>query len=119
MLEELDALWLNLVEPQIDGKVVAYLSSSHPDYKKLIKKQDELIRNYPVLVSIEVGDDEIALSREEHQAFKEYMDNQTEMEVLEKSYSVYYAQAAVFSYQELLKELYREMNQNAECQEDE
>lgn len=119
MLEELDALWLNLVEPQIDGKVVSYLSSCHPDYKRLMKIQDELIRKYPVLVAIEVSDEKISLSREEHKAFREYMDNQTEMEVLEKSYSVYYAQAAVFSYQELLKELYREMNQNAECQEDE
>lgn len=33
MQEKLDALWLEILEPQIDGKVVSYLSSRHPDYK--------------------------------------------------------------------------------------
>lgn len=47
------------------------------------------------------------------------MDNQTEMEVLEKSYSVYYAQAAMLSYKELLKKLYQEINRAEECKEDE
>lgn len=119
MQEKLDVLWLEILEPQIDGKVVSYLSSCHPDYRKLRRRQEELVERYPSIIALEVGDDEITLSKREHQALREYMDNQTEMEVLEKSYSVYYAQAAVFSYKELLKKLYQEINREEECQEDE
>lgn len=110
MQEKLDALWLEILEPQIDGKVVAYLSDQHPEYKKLRRRQEELVMRYPSIIALEVGDDEITLSKKEHQALREYMDNQTEMEVLEKSYSVYYVQASMLSYKELLKKLYREIN---------
>lgn len=110
MQEKLDALWLEIFEPQIDGKVVSYLSDCHPVYKKLRSRQEELTGIYPSIIALEIGDEEMTLSKEEHQAFREYMDNQTEMEVLEKSYSVYYAQAAMFSYKDLLQELYREIN---------
>ena len=89
MQQKLDALWLEILEPQIDGKVVSYLSGCHPNYRKLRCRQKELIDEYPSIIALEVGDDEITLSKREHQAFREYMDNQTEMEVLEKSYSVY------------------------------
>ena len=119
MQEKLDALWLEILEPQIDGKVVSYLSSRHPDYKKLRCRQEELVERYPSIIALEVGDDEITLNKREHQALREYMDNQTEMEVLEKSYSVYYAQAAMLSYKELLKKLYQEINRAEECKEDE
>lgn len=119
MQEKLDALWLEIIEPQIDGKVVSYLSSCHPVYKKLRRRQEELVERYPSIIDLEVGDDEITLSKREHQALREYMDNQTEMEVFEKSYSVYYAQAAMLSYKELLKKLYQEINREEECQEDE
>lgn len=110
MQEKLDALWLEILEPQIDGKVVAYLSDQHPEYKKLRRRQEELVMRYPSIIALEVGDDEITLSKKEHQALREYMDNQTEMEVLEKSYSVYYVQASMLSHKELLKKLYREIN---------
>lgn len=119
MQKKLDALWLEILEPQIDGKVVSYLSSCHPDYKKLRRRQEELVEGYPSIIALEVGDDEITLSKREHQALREYLDNQTEMEVLEKSYSVYYAQAAMLFYKELLKKLYQEINREKECQEDE
>lgn len=119
MQEKLDALWLEILEPQIDGKVVSYLSSCHPVYKKLRRRQEELVERHPSIIALEVNDDEITLSKREHQALREYMDNQTEMEVLEKSYSVYYAQAATLSYNELLKKLYQEINWEEECQEDE
>ena len=119
MQKKLDALWLEILEPQIDGKVVSYLSSCHPDYKKLRRRQEELVEGYPSIIALEVGDDEITLSKREHQALREYLDNQTEMEVLEKSYSVYYAQAAMLFYKELLKKLYQEINRAEECKEDE
>ncbi len=119
MQKKLDALWLEILEPQIDGKVVSYLSSCHPDYKKLRRRQEELVEGYPSIIALEVGNDEITLSKREHQALREYLDNQTEMEVLEKSYSVYYAQAAMLFYKELLKKLYQEINREEECQEDE
>lgn len=119
MQEKLDTLWLEILEPQIDGKVVSYLSSCHPVYKKMRRRQEELVERYPSIIDLEVGDDEITLSKREHQALREYMDNQTEMEVFEKSYSVYYAQAAMLSYKELLKKLYQEINREEECQEDE
>ena len=119
MQEKLDALWLEVFEPQIDGKVVSYLSSRHPDYKKLRCRQEELVKRYPTIIALEIGDDEISLNKEEHRALREYMDNQTEMEVLEKSYSVYYAQAAMLSYKELLKKLYQEINREEKCKEDE
>ena len=79
MQEKLDALWLEILEPQIDGKVVSYLSSRHPDYKKLRCRQEELVERYPSIIALEVGDDEITLNKREHQALREYMDNQTEM----------------------------------------
>lgn len=110
MQEKLDALWLEILEPLIDGKVVSYLSDQHPEYKKLRRRQEELVMRYPSIIALEVGDDEITLSKKEHQALREYMDNQTEMEVLEKSYSVYYVQASMISYKELLKKLYQEIN---------
>ena len=110
MQEKLDALWLAILEPQIDGKVVSYLSDQHPEYKKLRRRQEELVMRYPSIIALEVGDDEITLGKKEHQALREYMDNQTEMEVLEKSYSVYYVQASMLSYKELLKKLYQEIN---------
>lgn len=119
MQEKLDTLWLEILEPQIDGKVVSYLSSCHTAYIKLRRRQEELVERYPSIIALEVGDDEITLSKREHQALREYMDNQTEMEVLEKSYSVYYAQAATLSYNELLKKLYQEINREEEYQEDE
>lgn len=83
------------------------------------RRQEELVEGYPSIIALEVGDDEITLSKREHQALREYLDNQTEMEVLEKSYSVYYAQAAMLFYKELLKKLYQEINREEECQEDE
>lgn len=83
MQEKLDALWLEILEPQIDGKVVSYLSSCHPVYKKLRRRQEKLVERYPLIIALEVNDDEITLSKREHQALREYMDNQTEMEVLE------------------------------------
>ena len=97
MQEKLDALWLEILEPQIDGKVVSYLSSRHPDYKKLRCRQEELVKRYPTIIALEIGDDEISLNKEEHRARRENRDTQTEMEVLEKSYSGYSAQAAMLS----------------------
>lgn len=111
MQEQLDALWMEVMEPQIDGKVVSYLSACHPDYKKLLGRQIELTIKYPIIAAIETNEEEITLSSEEHRAFREYMDNQTEIETLEKAYSFFYGQAAKVLYTELLKELYQDINQ--------
>ncbi len=75
MQEKLDALWLEIFEPQIDGKVVSYLNDCHPVYTKLRSIQEELTEMYPSIIPLEIGDEEMILSKEEHQAFREYMDN--------------------------------------------
>lgn len=115
MVEKLDALWLEVIEPQIDGKAITYLKACHPDYKKLIDRQIELTIKYPVIAAIETNEDELTISSEEHRALREYIDNQTEMETLEKAYSYFYGQAATIHYRELLKKLYQDINQAEKC----
>ena len=80
MDKNLDALWLEEMEPHIDGKIIRYLRTHHGRYGKLLQKHEELLKSYPVLVSVINEDEKITLDQEEHCALRRFMAVQNEMD---------------------------------------
>lgn len=44
MNKNLDALWLEEMEPHVDGKIIWYLRTHHERYGKLLLKHEELLK---------------------------------------------------------------------------
>ena len=82
----------------------------HPEYQDIEKRQEKLIRDYPMLLKAVDGDGAVTLNEKEHYALKEYLSNQDDMERLEKEYHYYYGQSNVFSYGRMLRSIQKEIN---------
>lgn len=108
----LDRLWLETLEPKADGRIIAYLEKEHAGYQKIRSEQEQLIEKYPLLHQVLDGDAPISLNQEEHKALKEYITNQYEMCDLEKEYNYYYGQSSAFSYEQVMKDLYKAVGGN-------
>ena len=106
MDKNLDALWLEEMEPHIDGKIIRYLRTHHGRYGKLLQKHEELLKSYPVLVSVINEDEKITLDQEEHCALRRFMAVQNEMDSIVIRYSYFFGQARIFDYFEMLKDLH-------------
>ena len=112
MDKNLDALWLEEMEPHIDGKIIRYLRTHHENYGKLLQNHEELLQRYPILVSVINGDEKITLDQEEHRALRRFMTVQNEMDSIVMRYSYFFGQARMFDYFEMLKDLYDKSKQN-------
>ena len=106
MEKNLDALWLEEMEPHIDGKIIRYLRTHHERYGKLLQKHEELLKSYPILVSVINEDEKITLDQEEHHALRRFMAVQNEMDSIVIRYSYFFGQARIFDYFEMLKDLH-------------
>lgn len=98
MSEQLDALWLEEIEPHTDGKIIRYLRKHHEGYQDLQKKQEKLLRRYPVLISVINNEDEITLKQEEHHALKTFMTVRDEMDSIVKEYNYFFGQTFMLRY---------------------
>lgn len=114
MHRQLDTLWLEEAEPQIDSRIVRYLKKHHEKYQSLLERQNELLGRHPVIVSVINDDEEMVLSREEHKALKEYMANQSEMDGIVIEYSYFFGQTIMFDYVEVLNILYHKLKKEDE-----
>lgn len=112
MDKNLDSLWLEEIEPHIDGKIIRYLRTHHERYGKLLQKHEELLENYPVLVSVINDEEKITLDQEEHRALRRFMTVQNEMDSIVVRYSYFFGQARMLDYFELLKDLYDKSKQD-------
>ena len=113
MNKNLDALWLEEMEPHVDGKIIRYLRTHHERYGKLLLKHEELLKKYPALVSVINNDEEkITLNQEEHCALRRFMAVQNEMDSIVIRYSYFFGQARMFDYFEMLKDLYDKFKQD-------
>ena len=113
MNKNLDALWLEEMEPHVDGKIIRYLRTHHERYGKLLLKHEELLKKYPALVSVINNDEEkITLNQEEHCALRRFMAVQNEMDSIVIRYSYFFGQARMFDYFEMLKDLYDKSKQD-------
>ncbi len=112
MNKNLDALWLEEMEPHVDGKIIRYLRTHHERYGKLLLKHEELLKKYPALVSVINDEEKITLDQEEHCAFRRFMAVQNEMDSIVMRYSYFFGQARMFDYFEMLKDLYDKSKQD-------
>lgn len=110
MHKELEELWLEAIELKTDGQVTTYLRNHHAEYQDAAKRQKELVEQYPVIIEVLEGEGFIDLDTDEHRAFREYLNEQADMERLEREYYYYYGQSHVFSYGRILKQLQKEIN---------
>lgn len=107
---QLEELWMDAIEMKVGGQIVNYLRKEHPDYQDIEKRQKKLIKDYPMLQKVLDGDGAVTLNEKEHDALKEYLSNQDDMERLEKEYHYYYGQSHVFSYGRMLRSIQKEIN---------
>lgn len=112
MDKNLDALWLEEIEPHIDGKIIRYLRTHHERYGKLRQKHEELLKRYPVLISVINEEEKIILEQEEHRALRRFIAVQNEMDSIVMRYSFFFGQTRMFDYFELLKDLYDKAEQD-------
>ena len=110
MHKELDELWMDALELRLDQQVVTYLRGNHPDYQEMLKQQKKMVERYPVLIEVVEGGGCVTLNEDEHRAFKEYLANRDDMELLEREYYYYYGQSHVFSHGHMLRSLNREIS---------
>lgn len=107
---QLEELWMDAIEMKVGEQIVNYLRKEHPEYQDIEKRQEKLIRDYPMLLKAVDGDGAVTLNEKEHYALKEYLSNQDDMERLEKEYHYYYGQSNVFSYGRMLRSIQKEIN---------
>lgn len=114
MPEQLDVLWLEEIEPHTDGKIIRYLRKHHEGYQDLQKKQEKLLRRYPVLISVINNEDEITLKQEEHHALKTFMTVRDEMDSIVMEYNYFFGQTSMLNYIEMLNDLYHKVKHDNE-----
>lgn len=103
-MKDKDSIWSNYIEAELDQRVINYLKGSK-DYNELKKQITELGEKYPILIDILEGQEDIFISKEEHEAYQKYETLQHEAERLEKKYHYLMGQADLISYSQILKSL--------------
>ena len=111
MHRELEELWMDAIELKADEQVVTYLRNHHKEYQEISERQKKLVEQYPVLLELLEGDGCVTLNEAEHRAIKVFLNEQADLDRLEKEYHYYYGQSHVFSYGRILKQLQKEINQ--------
>lgn len=90
--------WLGALLGEIDGDVVVRLRKEDKKYVSLLEELKGLQKRYPALVELLDGADGVTLSREEQEAFHEYMVIRSEVENRERQLFYQYGHAHCYEY---------------------
>lgn len=92
-----DEQWSEALGAWADRKVVTYLKKCHPKFDAILKKQNELAKNYSAITPFLNNEMPVSLTADEHKAILEYFKLREEMEYLIREYHFYLGQAIGFS----------------------
>jgi hypothetical protein len=109
MQMQLDELWLDALADKVDENVARYLKEHHPEYQETLDRQAGILKDYPVLMRVFEGTEDIEMDEQEHRAFREYMANRDDVERLEREYYYYYGQSHMFLYGKMMRRLQRDI----------
>lgn len=97
-----DEQWSEALGIWADRKVVTYLKKHHPKFDTILKKQNELTKNYSIITPFLNDETPVSLTADEHKAVLEYFKLRGEMEYLIREYHFYLGQTTGFSGLQLL-----------------
>nr|WP_304970705.1 hypothetical protein [uncultured Schaedlerella sp.] len=85
--------WAEALALWVDRKVMAYLKENHSEFEAILKKQEKLAEQYPVIVRFLNEDGAMEMTAEEHHAVMEYLNLRERSEFLLREYRYYLGQA--------------------------
>lgn len=92
-----DEQWSEALGIWADRKVVTYLKKHHPKFDTILKRQNELAKNYSIITPFLNDETPVSLTANEHKAVLEYFKLRGEMEYLIREYHFYLGQTTGFS----------------------
>lgn len=92
-----DEQWSEALGIWADRKVVTYLKKHHPKFDTILKRQNELAKNYSIITPFLNDETPVSLTSNEHKAVLEYFKLRGEMEYLIREYHFYLGQTTGFS----------------------
>lgn len=92
-----DEQWSEALGIWADRKVVTYLKKHHPKFDTILKRQNELAKNYSIITPFLNDETTVSLTADEHKAVLEYFKLRGEMEYLIREYHFYLGQTTGFS----------------------
>ncbi len=92
-----DEQWSEALGIWADRKVVTYLKKYHPKFDTILKRQNELAKNYSIITPFLNDETPVSLTADEHKAVLEYFKLRGEMEYLIREYHFYLGQTTGFS----------------------
>lgn len=85
--------WAEALALWVDREVMAYLKENHSEFEVILKKQEKLAEQYPVIVRFLNEDGAMEMTEEEHHAVMEYLNLRERSEFLLREYRYYLGQA--------------------------
>lgn len=92
-----DEQWSEALGIWADRKVVIYLKKHHPKFDTILKRQNELAKNYSIITPFLNDETPVSLTADEHKAVLEYFKLHGKMEYLIREYHFYLGQTTGFS----------------------